>query len=462
MTHRFNLSIGDYNINELKALLNLHEPYTLEDIVENENELREKLLMDAGVSEEKKREIISFLQKAKDNLIQNSKKKFTSIEEITEGDNPIIQKQQTEIVNKVNTVPRSKIINASENVNTIKKLLSINSIFRTDYSSTKSTDFIYTLPEVLKNVVSVELGSIEIPMTYYHIQRSRGDGCNTISNSHFWFEWDDPKYNAEHRPIRYYIEIESGNYPDGYEMERRINYHMIEAIEGGSTNGLITNRAHPQCIIDSNTQKIMFYIKSVPDLVQTRPFFPPVTGRNFFNIYFDKEKRTTPSTYVNNLPYTLKEDMVELKNNFGIIGSLGWVLGFRKPTYIARPAEDANDAVSEGCYDGWGSKYLFLVINDYNKNTNNFCITSYNKSVARSNILARIPTKGLAHTDFHRGLIIQNNNNNNNDSFKKREYFGPVNINRIEIQLIDEYNRIVDLNYMDFSFSLNITCLYDL
>ena len=55
MTHRFNLSVEDYNINELKALLNLNDPYTLEDIVENENELREKLLMDVGVSEEKKK-----------------------------------------------------------------------------------------------------------------------------------------------------------------------------------------------------------------------------------------------------------------------------------------------------------------------------------------------------------------------------------------------------------------------
>ena len=34
----FNLHINDYNINELKDLLNLVDPYTLEDIVNNENE----------------------------------------------------------------------------------------------------------------------------------------------------------------------------------------------------------------------------------------------------------------------------------------------------------------------------------------------------------------------------------------------------------------------------------------
>ena len=55
MANTFNLSIKDYNINELKELLNLVEPYTLEDIVNQENDLREKLLMDTAVSNEKKK-----------------------------------------------------------------------------------------------------------------------------------------------------------------------------------------------------------------------------------------------------------------------------------------------------------------------------------------------------------------------------------------------------------------------
>jgi hypothetical protein len=458
MTHRFNLSVEDYNINELKALLNLNDPYTLEDIVENENELREKLLMDVGVSEEKKREIISFLQKAKNTLIQKSKKQFSDIEEITEGENPIIKKKQTDIVNKVNTVPRSKIINASENVNTIKKLLSINSLFREDYFSTKSTNYIYTLPEVLKNVVSMELGSIEIPMTYYQIQRLLG-------NNHFWFEWADPSYNttttATPPPTKrelneYYIEIPDGNYTSS-EMQVEINKQMVHAINGHDNINPITeeydisNRHYPQCYLDTKTQKLGFFIRQV---VASSVTVLAGADNKILNIYFDKEKRGTPCTYMG----PLKAEMIELKNDFGIIGAIGWILGFRNSYYEL----NKTVAISEGCYDGWGNKYLFLVINDYNKNINNFCITSYNKSVARSNILARIPTKGLCNFDFKTGLIIQNNSINNNDSFKKREYFGPVDINRIEIQLIDEYNRIIDLNYMDISFSLNITCLYDL
>ena len=43
----------------------------------------------------------------------------------------------------------------------------------------------------------------------------------------------------------------------------------------------------------------------------------------------------------------------------------------------------------------------------------------------------------------------------------KRTYFGPVNIRKLSIKLIDEYGRQVDLNNMDFSFGLALTCLYD-
>jgi hypothetical protein len=43
-----------------------------------------------------------------------------------------------------------------------------------------------------------------------------------------------------------------------------------------------------------------------------------------------------------------------------------------------------------------------------------------------------------------------------------REYFGPVNLYAMNIQLLDEYGRIVDLNNMDFSFCLTLTITYDI
>ena len=52
--------------------------------------------------------------------------------------------------------------------------------------------------------------------------------------------------------------------------------------------------------------------------------------------------------------------------------------------------------------------------------------------------------------------------NNLNIVTTPREYFGPVNLSAMNIQLLDEYGRIVDLSNMDFSFCLNLSVVYDL
>ena len=72
MSELFNLSINAYNINELKSMLNLQDPFTIEDIVNSENILREKLFMDAKLSKNKKDEIIKFLSEVKGKLIEDA------------------------------------------------------------------------------------------------------------------------------------------------------------------------------------------------------------------------------------------------------------------------------------------------------------------------------------------------------------------------------------------------------
>ena len=41
-----------------------------------------------------------------------------------------------------------------------------------------------------------------------------------------------------------------------------------------------------------------------------------------------------------------------------------------------------------------------------------------------------------------------------------RTYFGPVNIKKMEIKLFNDKGKIVDLNLQDWSFSIEITQLY--
>jgi len=44
--------------------------------------------------------------------------------------------------------------------------------------------------------------------------------------------------------------------------------------------------------------------------------------------------------------------------------------------------------------------------------------------------------------------------------YKKREYFGPVNIERLHIKFIDKFGDYLDLKHCDYSLSLEFEQLY--
>lgn len=127
----------------------------------------------------------------------------------------------------------------------------------------------------------------------------------------------------------------------------------------------------------------------------------------------------------------------------------GWNLGFRNGMYSG-----VTNYVSEGIVDLTGPRYFYLVVDDYNNNVNNNFYSAFNSSILNKNILARI---SLQENKFN---ILEQNNLNIVTT--PREYFGPVNLTTMNIQLLDEYGRVVDLNNMDYSFCLTLITVYDL
>jgi hypothetical protein len=128
---------------------------------------------------------------------------------------------------------------------------------------------------------------------------------------------------------------------------------------------------------------------------------------------------------------------------------LGWKLGFRNGIYV-----NNLNYVSEGLVDMTGHKYLYLVVDDHNNNVNNNFYSAFNSSVLNKNILARISIQATAFD------ILEQNNLTMITT--PREYFGPVNIQTLNIQLVDEFGKVVFLNNMDYSFCLTLTSIYDI
>ena len=85
---------------------------------------------------------------------------------------------------------------------------------------------------------------------------------------------------------------------------------------------------------------------------------------------------------------------------------------------------------------------MFLCVNDFQSSVHEVVTALYENSFLRKNILARIPireAKGVVLFDDCTDRIT-----------KKRHYFGPCNINKLHISVIDEYGCPIDLLGIDY------------
>jgi hypothetical protein len=102
----------------------------------------------------------------------------------------------------------------------------------------------------------------------------------------------------------------------------------------------------------------------------------------------------------------------------------------------------------ESIYDPLGNRYFLLSINDHQNHHNRNLISPMQKeTLTDGNILAKV--YGACG-----GECCYDN--------EERIYFGPTNISRLNIRLLDEFGRVVDLNNGDYSFTLEVEILYDL
>ena len=157
------------------------------------------------------------------------------------------------------------------------------------------------------------------------------------------------------------------------------------------------------------------------------------------------------------------------KPNRPIQLNMGWIMGYKQAfyewdtNYVQREKTSYNRLEGynpEGAYDNQGTKYFLLSIDDYNNNYIRNLVSPFQEGVMKdSGLLAKIQHERGLLGDGTTGILHISGSDCIN---KRREYFGPVNIDRMHIQLLDELGRPLDLNNTDFSFSLEIDVVYDL
>ncbi len=428
--NNFNLDINKYSCDELIDLLSLPKDYTENIIIESKKKLNNKLIKTDNLDINKINDIILFLDNAENKLINNLKNiNFTGTYQDTQnsislvGDHVIIN-NNNEIQGKKSNTWDGRNVDTNEyppgylnpiNIKTIKRAINIDTRFRPDYFLNKSTDFTITLPERINKVVSMRLSSIELPMSFYALSEN-------LQNNTFKITYDSSMY---------IVKLPPGNYENRWSDSTEAAF--IESAVNSALNRVYLGNSSPKP-----------HVKFTVD---------PVSGRSVFSFIRDSSHNSFKINF--NV-----DNNGNIDNSIPLMFRLGWQLGFRAGEYNIETKVDISGAiVSEGVCFINGPQYVYVSINDYNNSSNNFFRAAFAESILSPHILGRINVASAVQSNK---VYKSGQDDNYNDSLNRtREYFGPVDINRLTIQLLDEFGRVIDLNNMDWSFVLSFICMYD-
>lgn len=430
------LDIKNYNINDIEKFFNLkhNSKYTSNDVELKEYQIRELLLNSGHVNKRFKRDLIEFLSTAKRWIISVNCKadyipstipknyKLDTIERVDvieptySRDNDIINRPDVNFVYANNAQFLPGKMNPI-NTRTITKCVNIDTRFRDNIYSTQSTDFTIQIPTKFNKVVSMELAALELPISFYGISENNGNNFLYIA-----VDYTSPNYPDVIVKTDINIIIPDGNYNSNDLI------HLINS-------KLCPRHANGDIIDESN---IFSHICLKSNLT--------TDGSGSGKITIGPLIDDCPNYISLSLDFTRdiygKPDTVEISRK------LGWNLGYIKPMYNGNIYYTTESIIDTNI-----NRYVYLSIEDFNKNSNSPFVSIFNQSILSDDILARISIKG---TQFN---LLKNNETT--IISEPRIYFGPVDIQRLRIRLLDEFGKVLQFNHSNYSFCLKLNMMYD-
>ena len=432
----FNFNSESYTVGEIEKIFHLSKPYNVSEINTAKERLIKQFKSRLNLGSEKQQEIINFID-----TIAMRVKNDIDVQDIhrysQEGSNFIIENPDR-IVGRTAKIENGRMTLESKsappgymnplNVRTITQAISIDSRFRPNYYGTKSTNYDLVLPSIQKNVVCLRVASIELPITYYAVSRNYSNStCLVIDLSNVGHGW--------------LLTLPDGNYEQSWASNSKASF-----IEDAMNNTI------------SNAEPVTI---NAEGQASPNPVGAPLTAAD---LTFRLDRISGKAFFTAVAGGVLQPRGFIMRFNIDVNGNLnmdanlqmrlGWQLGFRAAQYISTPT-----CVSEGICLVCGPRYGFISIDDYQKNTGPAYMVAYANSILQDNIITRINLAelqadvGVYQSSSDPGLSTQLN--------RTREYFGPVDIQRLHISLYDEFGRIIDLNNMDWSLTLAFELLYN-
>jgi hypothetical protein len=413
--------------------------------------------------------------------------------------------------------------------NTTNRFVNLDSQFR-QYTSgidSTSTDYTLDLSDTLKNALNLRLYSYQIPFSWYAIDTAYGNTCFWIVNGTAAIPISVPSGN--YTQATFVTQLNTSFTQAGFTFPPHSSPPITSAnmpVYYNSNSGKITMFLYDGSYNDTNPPHTSFQITSSTSIV-----FYDFTGF----LQCDIKCKSNTNHYFNN--------------------TLGWLMGYKLPYVSVDPSGNSASSI----LDLNGTKYLILVIDDYNQNhVNNSlvsiaqysntlkmpsyyspdipytCITptpdqqaknlqdlvdgvvlqsvlndqtvnaqnglliagKYQEEYTSTQIVLPSAPRTLTNAQLYTINSINSNNNNLTNYLAKaptssdilaivpvktsvgvptgsllvefsgslqdssRTYFGPVNIERMSVKLLDDKGNILNLNGNDWCVTLVCECLY--
>jgi hypothetical protein len=286
----------------------------------------------------------------------------------------------------------SHMIMSNVNKPTKSKYINIDTRFCEEYNPLQVAKYNIMLPERITNVKNITVLSTEIPMSFYNISTNLNNNSFSITN------------NTSKAVSKVIV-------PDG-------QYNNLLNSGATPTLTLLQNAINSQ--LPSNLSITLG-----------------------FNRHTTISLSSAPAYTVN-----FATDLSGNNDKYNFKFKLGWLLGFRSPTYTISPGQTIT---AEQLPDFTGSRYLYLAVDEYKGIQNSF-ITPMSSYLINHNILARISMDSV----FPYGSVLPANRMNGLLTSDLRSYNGKVDLQRLNITLLNELGIPVALNGSDFSFCLKV------
>ena len=445
--NNINLDINTYSIKELENLLKLKSDsgYTTEDVFNAKTSIVENVIK-SNISQLKKEELLIFLDninnRLSNNLLKIDKSKFNDVRQF-DGNHFIIKNENNKYTS---TLENNKQVNKS----IIKRTYTIDSLFRQNYNSetNESHNYIINLPEIITKAITMSISSIEIPLSYHNISEELN---NNIFKILVLDSSSDISFSANIiLTTGLYEAYFSGDRKTGLDIQTEVQNQILEFFSDFSSN---------------NPSDISF----ATDLSNNLKY--SVDNRSGFSAF---EYNDVSATLLKLNNFSIKIDFDVNNNNTTntickqneIFQKLGWQLGFREKSILLNEDNDVYKetntralVLSRGvCHINY-PRYIYIAIDDFQSSSRNYFSIAAESIIApnivgRINILSLLEEKtafkqAAAPGDF---LYTQKH---------VREYFGPTDINKLKISLLDEYGRPFPINNMDWSFIISFECFYN-